>query len=149
MKWILRGIGALLALVVLAAATLIVIDRASLPKAPDRQATLDRAKAYDVRIRRDEWGVPHVLGRTDADAAFGLAYAQSEDDFETLQDVVLATRGVLARSKGAGAAPTDYVSALLDVWPTVDAHYAELPADLRKLMEAYADGVSVYAARHP
>lgn len=149
MKWILRGIGALLALVVLVAVTLIVIDQASLPKAPPRQALLDKAKAYDVRIRRDDWGVPHVLGKTDADAAFGLAYAQSEDDFETLQDVVLATRGVLARSKGKAAAPTDYVTALLDVWPTTNAHYGQLPADLRKIMEAYADGVSVYAAKHP
>lgn len=149
MKWILRGIGALLALVVLAAAGLIVIDQASLPKAPARQALLDKAKAYDVRIRRDDWGVPHVLGKTDADAAFGLGYAQSEDDFATLQDVVLATRGVLARDKGKAAAPTDYVTALLDVWPTTKAHYGELPAELRKIMEAYADGVSVYAAQHP
>lgn len=149
MKWILRGIGALLALVVLAAAGLIVIDQASLPKAPARQALLDKAKAYDVRIRRDDWGVPHVLGKTDADAAFGLGYAQSEDDFATLQDVVLATRGVLARDKGKAAAPTDYVTALLDVWPTTNAHYGELPAELRKIMEAYADGVSVYAAKHP
>lgn len=149
MKWILRGIGALPALVALAAAGLIVIDQASLPKAPARQALLDKAKAYDVRIRRDDWGVPHVLGKTDADAAFGLGYAQSEDDFATLQDVVLATRGVLARDKGKAAAPTDYVTALLDVWPTTNAHYGELPAELRKIMEAYADGVSVYAARHP
>lgn len=149
MKWILRGIGALLALLLLAAAGLIVVDRASLPKAPPRQALLDKARRYDVRIRRDTWGVPHVLGKTDADAAFGLGYAQSEDDFDTLQDVVLATRGVLARSKGKAAAPTDYVTALLDVWPTTNAHYGELPADLRKVMEAYADGVSVYAAKHP
>lgn len=149
MKWILRGIGALLALVVLAASALVAIDQASLPKAPDRQALLDKADRYDVRIRRDDWGVPHVLGKTDADAAFGLGFAQSEDDFDTLQDVVLATRGVLARDKGVKAAPTDYVAALLDVWPTTNAHYAELPADLRAVMEAYADGVSVYAAQHP
>ncbi|WP_454717365.1 acylase [Caulobacter segnis] len=149
MKWILRGVGALLALVVLAGAALIVIDQASLPKAPPRQVLLDKAKAYDVRIRRDDWGVPHILGKTDADAAFGLGYAQSEDDFATLQDVVLATRGVLARDKGAKAAPTDYVTALLDVWPTTNARYGQLPADLRKIMEAYADGVSVYAAKHP
>ncbi|WP_297506494.1 acylase [uncultured Caulobacter sp.] len=149
MKWVLRGIGGLLALVVLAAIGLILIDRMSLPAAPSRQALLDKAKRYDVRVRRDDWGVPHVLGKTDADAAFGLGYAQSEDDFGTLQDVVLATRGVLARSKGKDAAPTDYVTALLDVWPTTNAHYAELPAELRKVMEAYADGVSLYAAQHP
>ena len=149
MKWILRGIGGLVALVVIAALALIAIDRLSLPKAPDRQVLLDRAKAYDVRIRRDEWGVPHILGTTNADAAFGLGYAQSEDDFDTLQDVVLATRGVLARSKGASAAPTDYVVSLLEVWPTVDKHYDALPADVRAILEAYADGVSLYAAQHP
>lgn len=149
MKWILRGIGGLVALVVIAALALIAIDRLSLPKAPDRQVLLDRAKAYDVRIRRDEWGVPHILGTTNADAAFGLGYAQSEDDFDTLQDVVLATRGVLARSKGASAAPTDYVVSLLEVWPTVDKHYDALPADVRAIMEAYADGVGLYVAKHP
>jgi acyl-homoserine-lactone acylase len=149
MRWILRGIGGLLALGVLAVLALIVIDRASLPKAPDRAALIATGERYDVRIRRDEWGVPHILGKTDADAAYGLAYAQSEDDFATLRDVTLATRGVLARAKGASAAPTDYVVSLLNVWPTVDANYDKLPADLRKLLQAYADGVNHYAALHP
>ena len=115
MRWILRGVGGLLALVVLAALALIVIDRSSLPRAPDRDALIARGEAYDVRIRRDEWGVPHILGKTDADAAYGLGFAQSEDDFETLREVLLATRGVLAREKGASAAPTDYVVSLLGV----------------------------------
>jgi len=57
----------------------------------------------DVRIRRDEWGVPHILGKTDADAAYGLGFAQSEDDFPTLRDVTLATRGVLDMSGGERA----------------------------------------------
>jgi penicillin amidase/acyl-homoserine-lactone acylase len=149
MRWILRGIGGLLALGVLAVLALIVIDRASLPKAPDRAQLIATGERYDVRIRRDEWGVPHILGKTDADAAYGLAFAQSEDDFATLRDVTLATRGVLARAKGASAAPTDYVVSLLNVWPTVNANYDKLPADLRKLLQAYADGVNHYAALHP
>ncbi|WP_419320666.1 acylase [Caulobacter sp. ErkDOM-E] len=149
MRWILRGIGGLLALVVLAAVTLIVIDRASLPKAPDKAGLIAAGQRYDVRIRRDEWGVPHILGKTDADAAYGLGFAQSEDDFPTLRDVTLATRGVLARTQGASAAPTDYVVSLLGVWPTVDANYSKLPAELRAVLQAYADGVNHYAALHP
>ncbi|MFC4441003.1 acylase [Caulobacter henricii] len=146
MRWILRGIGGLLALVVLAVLALIVIDRASLPKAPDKATLIAAGERYEVRIRRDEWGVPHILGKTDADAAYGLGFAQSEDDFATLSEVTLATRGVLARTKGASAAPTDYVVSLLGVWPTVDANYDKLPAELRKVLQAYADGVNHYGA---
>jgi len=149
MRWILRGIGGLLALMVLAVVALIVIDRASLPRAPDKAALIAAGQRYDVRIRRDEWGVPHILGKTDADAAYGLGFAQSEDDFPTLRDVTLATRGVLARTQGASAAPTDYVVSLLGVWPTVEANYDKLPAELRAVLQAYADGVNHYAALHP
>ena len=149
MRWIVRAIGGLLALVALAVVALIVVDRASLPKAPDQAALIATGQRYDVRIRRDEWGVPHILGKTDADAAYGLGFAQSEDDFATLRDVTLATRGVLARTQGASAAPTDYVVSLLGVWPTVNANYDKLPAPLRAVLQAYADGVNHYAALNP
>lgn len=149
MRWILRGIGGLLAFAVLAVLALIVIDRSSLPKAPDRAALIAAGERYEVRIRRDEWGVPHILGKTDADAAYGLGFAQSEDDFATLSEVTLATRGVLARTKGASAAPTDYVVSLLGVWPTVDTNYDKLPAELRKVLQAYADGVNHFGALNP
>jgi len=149
MRWILRGVGGLLALVVVAALALVIIDRASLPKPPRTADLIARGETYQVRIRRDAWGVPHILGKTDADAAYGLGFAQSEDDFATLREVLLATRGVLAREKGASAAPTDYVVSLLGVWSTVEAGYPKLPLDLRKVLEAYADGVNHYAALHP
>ena len=55
---------------------------------------------YDVTIYRDIWGVPHIYGDTDADAAYGLAYAHSEDDFKTIQDVLMAARGISASIKG-------------------------------------------------
>ena len=63
--------------------------------------------------------------------------------------MVLATRGTLARRDGPKAAVTDYLVGLLDVWPTVEAGYPKLPADLRAVLEAYADGVNAYAAFHP
>ena len=55
---------------------------------------------YDVRILRDTWGVPHVFGHTDADVAYGLAYAHAEDDFATIQGALLAARGQLASAYG-------------------------------------------------
>ena len=116
----------------------------------DRSALLERAKAYDARIVRDTWGVPHIFGKRDADVAFGFAYAHAEDDYATIQEVVLAVRGRLAMSKGAAAAPTDYLVALLRLWPAVEGKYeAELPPELRRVIDAYADGLNLYAAEHP
>ena len=149
MRWILRGLLAVVCLAVIAVLGLIGLDLTTQPPRPDTQALIAKAATYDVRIRRDEWGVPHILGKRDADAAFGLAYAQSEDDFATVQSVTLATRGTLARRDGSKAAVTDYLVGLLDVWPTVEAGYPKLPADLRALLEAYADGVNYYGALHP
>jgi penicillin amidase/acyl-homoserine-lactone acylase len=149
MRWILRGLLAVACLAIVAVLGLIGLDLATQPPKPDTRALIARADAYDVRIRRDEWGVPHILGVRDADAAFGLAYAQAEDDFATVQSVVLATRGTLARTAGPKAAVTDYLVGLLDVWPTVEAGYPKLPADVRAVLEAYADGTNLYAAQHP
>jgi acyl-homoserine-lactone acylase len=120
------------------------------PAAPDTAAFIAAAVQFDVRIRRDEWGVPHVLGRRNADAAFGLAYAQAEDDFATVCQVLLATRGRLAAVEGPSAAPTDYVSALLEPYRKLEAGYErDLPSDLRAVLEAYAAGLNYYAALHP
>jgi len=105
--------------------------------------------AYDVRIRRDEWGVPHILGKTDADVAYGLAWAQAEDDFPTLQEAVFTGRGRLAELTGPAGVESDYLVALQDVAGAVRRGYGGLPADLRAVMEAYAAGINAYAARHP
>lgn len=108
------------------------------------------AAAYDVRIRRDEFGVPHVLGKTDADAAYGLGFAQSEDDWVTVQETLMTARGRQALLKGADGVPSDTLFALQDVRAKVDAGYErDIPAHLRGVLEAYAAGVNRYAALHP
>jgi len=109
----------------------------------------DRAANYDVTILRDTYGVPHIFGHTDADAAYGFGYAHSEDDFLTIQQVLLAARGDLATVYGLNAAPADYLVELLRVWDVVNAEYEKLSLDTRKIAEAYADGLNVYAAHHP
>ena len=105
---------------------------------------------YDVTIYRDNWGVPHIYGKKDTDTAFGLAYAHSEDDFETLQDVLLALRGQLASVKGKDSAPVDYLVGMLRVWETVNNRYdSDLSQEVKDLCSAYADGVNLYMEKHP
>jgi penicillin amidase/acyl-homoserine-lactone acylase len=129
---------------------LLALDRLGQPAPPNLAALIDKARQYNVHIKRDTFGVPHVVGPRDADVAFGLGFAHSEDDFETLQQVALASRGQLAAVEGRNAAVADYLVHLLRVWETVDAKYeTDLPADVRQVLEAYADGVNYYAALHP
>ena len=89
----------------------------------DTQALASQSKLYNAEIVRDEWGVPHILGKRNIDTSFGLAYAHAEDDFETIQETVAATRGVMASYRGRSAAPADYLVELLNVWQTIDARY--------------------------
>lgn len=113
-------------------------------------AWLAAAERYDVRIRRDGFGVPHIHGRTDADVAYGLAFAHSEDDFRTIQEVLLATRGKLASIQGFDAAPMDYIVNLMGFWQEVDTRYErDVTPAARALAQAYADGVNLYGALHP
>ena len=107
------------------------------------------AKPYDARIVRDDWGVPHIFGRTDADTAYGLAYAHAEDDFATLQQVVAMTRGRAGALMGGDGAKIDYVEHLLGARETAARDYPRMPADVRALLDAYAAGLNRYAARHP
>ncbi|MEP3226099.1 MAG: acylase [Parasphingorhabdus sp.] len=106
-------------------------------------------KTYEARIVRDNFGVPHIFGKTDADVAYGVAYAHAEDDFQTLQEVTAMTRGRMATLNGAEGAPIDYVAALLDVEGTVKRKYDELPADVRAVLDGYASGLNAYAEEHP
>ncbi|WP_420641994.1 acylase [Candidatus Leptofilum sp.] len=103
---------------------------------------------YNVIIRRDSFGVPHIFGKTDADAAYGLAYAHAEDDFLTIQQAMVAARGKLGVAYGVDAAPNDYMVQLLRIWDVVDAKYHTIPPDIQAIMQGYADGLNYYAALH-
>ena len=109
-----------------------------------------QAAGYDVRIRRDTWGVPHILGKTDADAAYGLGFANAEDDFATMQESLLTARGKLAAFKGAAGAPSDMLVHLLGVPELVATRYeSDLPAHVRGMIEAYAAGINRWVEMHP
>ena len=89
---------------------------------------------FSARIERDNWGVPHIYGKRDADVSFGLAYAHAQDDFKTIQDILLASRGKLASVYGKGAAVNDYYVHLMDIWNHVDSNYtSDVPDDVKAL----------------
>lgn len=106
-------------------------------------------RAYTAEILRDQWGVPHISGKTDADVAFGIAWAHAEDDFATLQEVVAMTRGRYGAIAGTDGAAVDFAYHFLGARQTAERHYAELPADVRAVIEGYASGLNRYAAKHP
>ena len=105
---------------------------------------------YDVTIYRDTRGVPHIYGKTDEDVAYGLAYAHAEDDFKTIQNVLIALRAKLGSDYGREAAPSDYLVNLLKIWEIVDDQYEKnLSPKIRSICDAYADGLNKYISKHP
>lgn len=134
-------------LLLLAAAGVVLVTCQS--RGPSNESLLPPTGKYDVVIRRDTWGVPHIFGKTDADCAYGLAYAHAEDDFATIAETVIATRGKLASVQGKDAAPIDFMVQLLRVWDFVNTQYEkDLSPEIRRICEAYADGINHYAATH-
>lgn len=120
------------------------------PAPQDRTPFIPAPGAYDARILRDTWGVPHIFGKRDVDAAYGLAYAHCEDDWVNLEDAVLIAHGRMGAVHGREFAKFDYLLRLFRVREFVDAKYeSELSADTRALCEAYASGINHFAALHP
>ena len=107
------------------------------------------SREYDVEIARDSFGVPHINGKTDADTAYGLAYAHAEDDFSTIEDVVAMTRGRYGALAGSDGAKVDFVLHLLGARETAERRYLELSPQVRAVAEAYAAGLNHYADKHP
>jgi acyl-homoserine-lactone acylase len=117
---------------------------------PPRPDDATFAQAQRVRIVRDTWGVPHVFGKSDADAAFGLAYAHAEDDFPLVQGVLAAATGrlsLLVLSKEALG--NDYYVGLVRIREQLAEQYDSLGADYRAVLEGYARGINLYAYLHP
>ena len=102
-----------------------------------------------VTIRRDTWGIPHILGHTDQDAALGLAYAHAEDDFPQIQEVLLSTRASVAHYKGKQGAPFDFFVQLFDFPNKADSLFSRLDSTTQALCKGYAQGLNLYAALHP
>ena len=107
------------------------------------------AQARNVTIIRDDWGIAHVYGKTDADAVFGMEYAQAEDDFNRIETNYLNAMGRLAETEGESAIWQDLRMKLFIDPDSMRALYQASPAWLQRLMNAFADGLNFYLYTHP
>jgi acyl-homoserine-lactone acylase len=119
--------------------------------APEKNGDLPRlkARAAAVSITRDDWGIAHIHGKTDADAVFGMAYAQAEDDFNRVETNFLTSLGRTAEAEGEKAIWADLRQKLFIDPAVLKADYAKSPAWLKALMNGWADGLNFYLATHP
>ena len=106
-------------------------------------------RARNVTIIRDDWGIPHVYGRSDADAVFGMIYAQAEDDFNRIETNYLTYLGRLAETEGEARIWQDLRQRLYLDHDTLRALYRTSPGWLKALMDAWADGLNFYLYKHP
>ncbi|MFM2140247.1 MAG: hypothetical protein RLZZ25_512, partial [Gemmatimonadota bacterium] len=107
------------------------------------------ARAAATTITRDEWGIPHIVGATDADAVFGMIYAQAEDDFTRIEMNYLTALGRRAEAEGEPALWQDLRMRLFIDPDSLQALYGRSPEWLRALMDAWADGLNYYLHIHP
>jgi len=108
-----------------------------------------RKRADTIRIVRDDWGVPHIYGKTDADTVFGLMYAQAEDDFNRVETNFINSQGRLAEAEGEKEIWRDLRMKLFIDPANLQAQYNEAPQWLKDLMNGWADGLNFYLATHP
>jgi acyl-homoserine-lactone acylase len=106
-------------------------------------------EAGDVTITRDNWGIAHVHGKTDADAVFGMEYAQAEDDFHRVEMNYIDALGIRAEAEGSSAIYQDLRMKLFVDPAEMKAKYAASPVWLKQLMDAFADGLNFYLYKHP
>jgi acyl-homoserine-lactone acylase len=111
-------------------------------------ATRWQGEAANVTIYRDNWGIAHVCGKTDADAVFGMEYAQAEDDFNRVEANYIDALGWHSQADGESSIYLDLRSQLFVDPRALQAEYAQSPAWLKKLMNAFADGLNYYLYTH-
>ena len=106
-------------------------------------------QAKNVTIIRDNWGIPHIYGKTDADAVFGLMYAQCEDDFKRVEMNYIEKLGRMAEVKGESELYNDLLIKLIIDSSDAINDYKRSPLWLKKLCDAFADGINYYLYKHP
>jgi len=102
-----------------------------------------------IDIVRDSFGVPHIFAKTDAAVAYGLAWAAAEDDFKSLQEVILPAKNLMARVQGKSGAAGDYAFALFRCREITEEKWNTLSPAFIKLIDGYVSGINDYARKHP
>jgi acyl-homoserine lactone acylase PvdQ len=116
--------------------------------AKNAEAARWEQEARNVTILRDDWGIAHIYGKTDADAVFGMIYAQAEDDFNRVETNYINAMGRLAEAEGESKVYQDLRMKLFIDPQTIRKEYAASPEWLKKLMNAWADGLNYYLSKH-
>ena len=106
-------------------------------------------RAQSTEIIRDQWGIPHIYGKTDADAVFGMVYAQCEDDFNRVEVNYINALGRMAEVEGIDMLFSDFRMKLYIDEEVLKSEYQNSPAWLQELMNAWADGINYYLHSHP
>lgn len=137
----------------LAALAFLFLLHSAIPLASAHSTAADmqrwQAQAQRVSIARDQWGIPHVSGQSDADAVFGMLYAQAEDDFKRVEMNYINALGRLAEVEGEAEIWRDLRMKLFIQPADLKARYAQSPIWLKRLMQAFADGLNFYLSTHP
>ncbi len=128
---------------------LIALAACSAPKSSDPEVAKWQTQAENIEIIRDDFGVPHIYGKTDADAVFGLLYAQCEDDFPRVERNFAWAIGRLAEAEGESALYSDLRARLFMTQEEAVENYESSPEWLKKLCNAWADGINYYLYTHP
>src|SRR5579862_6734464 len=115
----------------------------------DQESARWDQEARNVTIIRDDWGIAHIYGKTDADAVFGMEYAQAEDDFNRIETNYINAMGRLAETEGESKIYQDLRMKLFIDPAELKKQYAASPAWLATLMNSFADGLNYYLATHP
>ena len=129
-------------------AVLLCIPALAAAAAPDENARWQQ-HARHVHIIRDNWGIAHVYGKSDADAVFGMIYAQAEDEFNRIERNYLIALGWLAQAEGESALYSDLRARLFIDVARLQQQYRAAPAWLKSLMEGWADGLNYFLSKHP
>ena len=102
-----------------------------------------------IEIVRDEFGVPHIFAQTDAEVAYGLAWVNAEDDFNTIQEAYLAGNAMLSNHIGLKGAPADFISQFIGSNDLIEEKIGDISKDYMKVVEGYAKGLNAYAKANP
>ena len=103
----------------------------------------------NIEIIRDNFGVPHIYTKTDAELGYGLAWVHSEDDFKTIQEAYLAGNSLLSKHIGLRGAPVDFLSQLIRSDEIIDSLYSTIDKKFIEVVEGYAQGINRYAELNP
>ena len=102
-----------------------------------------------IEIVRDEFGIPHIYAKTDAEVAYGLAWVNAEDDFKTIQEAYLAGNAMLSNHIGLKGAPADFISQFIGSSSLIEEKIDDISKDYMKVVEGYAQGLNAYAKSNP